>query len=162
MTTELVVVDYQDARQGADLLEVLSAYACDIMGGGQDLPKQVKDNLLLALAQQPGAFSVLAYVNGEPAALANCFEGFSTFACAKLINIHDFAVMAKFRGQQLSQTLLDKIESIAKQRGCCKVTLEVLQGNTTAQNAYRKFGFAGYELDGQMGHALFWQKKLSD
>lgn len=161
MVVELVVVDYLDPKQGSDLLHVLSAYACDVMGGGEDLPDEVKDKLLPALANQPGAFSVLAYVNGEPAAMANCLEGFSTFACAKLVNIHDFAVMPEFRGQQLSQKLLDRVESIAKQRGCCKVTLEVLQGNLVAQNAYRKFGFAGYELDEQMGHALFWQKKIS-
>lgn len=161
MVAEFLVVDYQDPRQGADLLDVLSSYACDVMGGGEDLPEKVKNNLLEAMANQPGAFSILAYVNGEPAGMANCFEGFSTFACAKLINIHDFAVMPEFRGQQLSQRMLDKIEAIAKERGCCKVTLEVLQGNRVAQNAYRKFGFAGYELDEEMGHALFWQKKLA-
>ena len=41
-----------------------------------------------------------------------------------------------------------------------KLTLEVLEGNSVAQSAYRAFGFEGYELDPQMGKALFWQKKL--
>jgi hypothetical protein len=40
------------------------------------------------------------------------------------------------------------------------VTLEVLEGNQIAKNAYIKFGFAGYELDPKMGKALFWEKPL--
>ncbi len=160
MSCELVEVDYHNPQQSADLMSLLSAYACDIMGGGEDLSAATKADLIHSLAAFPGAFSLLAYVNGKPAGMANCFMGFSTFACAPLINIHDFAVHPDFRGQQLSQKLLEKVEQIAQQRGCCKVTLEVLQGNKVAQGAYEKFGFSGYELDESQGHALFWEKKL--
>ena len=52
-------------------------------------------------------------------------------------------------------------QRIARQRGCCKVTLEVLEGNTSAQAAYRRAGFEGYQLDPVMGRAMFWQKWLS-
>jgi ribosomal protein S18 acetylase RimI-like enzyme len=69
--------------------------------------------------------------------------------------------LSDFRGQGISKKLLQKSEEIAKSLGCCKLTLEVLEGNTTAQAAYKASGFAGYELDPQMGKALFWQKKLS-
>jgi hypothetical protein len=31
---------------------------------------------------------------------------------------------------------------VARQRGCCKITLEVLEGNAVAQASYGKFGFA--------------------
>ena len=44
--------------------------------------------------------------------------------------------------------------------GCCKLTLEVLDGNAPAKAAYEKFGFASYELDPAVGGALCWQKKL--
>jgi ribosomal protein S18 acetylase RimI-like enzyme len=40
------------------------------------------------------------------------------------------------------------------------LTLEVLQGNQAAQNLYRKFGFADYQLAPENGNALFWQKSL--
>lgn len=43
---------------------------------------------------------------------------------------------------------------------CCKLTLEVLEGNKLAQQVYRRFGFQGYELDPKMGRALFYEKKL--
>jgi ribosomal protein S18 acetylase RimI-like enzyme len=63
-----------------------------------------------------------------------------------------------YRGLGISQQLLAKVDEIAQQRGCCKVTLEVLQGNTVAQKAYQKYGFTGYELDPAMGQAMFWHK----
>ncbi|OSM02156.1 putative GCN5-related N-acetyltransferase [Magnetofaba australis IT-1] len=56
--------------------------------------------------------------------------------------------------------MLAEIEAIARARGCCKVTLEVLENNHAAQSAYRKYGFAGYELRPEAGRALFWEKSL--
>ena len=52
------------------------------------------------------------------------------------------------------------IEQHAREIGCCKVTLEVLEGNHPAKKAYSQAGFAAYELDPEAGQALFWQKKL--
>lgn len=66
----------------------------------------------------------------------------------------------QFRGLGVSQLMLAKVEEQAKKRGCCKITLEVLEGNEIARNSYMKFGFDGYELDPEMGKALFWQKTL--
>lgn len=56
----------------------------------------------------------------------------------------------------------DPAETIAQQRGYCKMTLEVLQANQSAQALYRKVGFAGYTLDPSQGQALFWQKLLQN
>jgi len=74
--------------------------------------------------------------------------------------VHDIIVDKKYRGLGLSKSLLAKAEEIALRLGCCKLTLEVLEGNTIAQAAYKASGFAGYELDPKMGKAMFWQKKL--
>lgn len=160
MDVEIIQADYTDPRQSKDLIFVLNAYASDPMGGGTPLSDFAKANLAEKLATLPHAFSILAYVDGEPAGLVNCFETLSSFACKPLINIHDLAVLEKFRGRRLSQRLLEKVEAIARERACCKITLEVLSGNTVAKNAYTKFGFAGYELDPATGHALFWEKAL--
>jgi len=104
--------------------------------------------------------SLLCYVDGKPAGLVNCFEGFSTFSCKKLLNIHDIAVLEEFRGLGLSQLLLAEVEAVARHRGCGKLTLEVLEGNEPAKAAYKKFGFDAYQLDPALGQALFWQKPL--
>jgi ribosomal protein S18 acetylase RimI-like enzyme len=130
------------------------------MGGGESLSLDTRQQLAIELAKRPHAFSVLAFIAGEPVGLVNCFEGFSTFACRPLVNIHDVVVIASARGQGISQKMLTKVEEIARQRGCCKMTLEVLEGNEVALGAYRKLGFSDYQLDPQMGRALFWQKTL--
>jgi ribosomal protein S18 acetylase RimI-like enzyme len=139
---------------------LLNQYAQDVMGGGESLSMDTQQQLAIELAKRPHAFSVLAFVAGQPVGLVNCFEGFSTFQCRPLVNIHDVVVIDGQRGLGISQKMLSKVEEIARQRGCCKLTLEVLEGNTVAQAAYRKQGFAGYELDPAMGKAMFWQKSL--
>jgi ribosomal protein S18 acetylase RimI-like enzyme len=77
-----------------------------------------------------------------------------------LVNVHDVVVMNEFRGLGLSQKMLLKVEDIARQRGCCKITLEVLEGNAVAQSAYRKFGFDDAKFDPAHGRMLFWNKPL--
>ncbi|RLT90355.1 MAG: GNAT family N-acetyltransferase [Alcanivorax sp.] len=160
MAIETITVDYRNPNQARDLITLLDEYAHDPMGGGSALSAQVKATLVEELAKRPQAFSLLCYVNGEAAALANCLEGFSTFAARPLLNIHDLMVRTGYRGQGLSQILLSNIEDIARRRGCCKITLEVLSGNTPAQGAYEKFGFRHYQLTPDTGQALFWQKNL--
>ena len=160
MDVKVVVADYSNPEQGLAIVHLLNAYAEDPMGGGKPLSSYAKENLVTKLSEIPHAFSLLAYVGDEPAGLMNCFEGFSTFVCKPLINIHDVVVLHQFRGLGISQIMLDKVESIAKERGCCKITLEVLEGNAAAKKAYLKNGFAGYELDPKMGKALFWQKSV--
>ncbi len=158
---QIVQADYKNPQHAQDLVYLLNAYATDPMGGGVALADQVKNTLVAELAKRDFALSLLAYVDGKPAGLLNAFEGFSTFAAKPLINVHDIIVIKEFRGLQLSQQLLAALEAIARERGCCKITLEVLSGNETAQRAYQKFGFAGYALDPTVGQALFWQKKLN-
>ena len=139
---------------------LLNHYAQDPMGGGHALSADLLQQLPAELAKRPHAFSVLAFVGGEPAWLVNCFEGFSTFACRPLVNVHDVVVKEPFRGLGLSQKMLQKVEEIARQRGCCKITLEVLEGNPVAQASYRKFGFDDSIFDPAHGRMLFWSKAL--
>ncbi|MBJ2254570.1 GNAT family N-acetyltransferase [Pseudomonas sp. MF6784] len=139
---------------------LLNHYAQDPMGGGHALSADLLQQLPAELAKRPHAFSVLAFVGGEPAGLVNCFEGFSTFACRPLVNVHDVVVKESFRGLGLSQKMLQKVEEIARQRGCCKITLEVLEGNPVAQASYRKFGFDDSIFDPAHGRMLFWSKAL--
>lgn len=155
-------VDYNRARDRKDVQTLLNAYASDPMGDGEPLPPELLDNLPSALIAVPGAFSVVAYdaVSNEALGLCNCFEGFSTFKCKPLINIHDCYVVPKARGLGVVDCMLSEIERVAFARGACKITLEVLSENFRAQRAYTRFGFGAYELDPAAGHALFWQKVL--
>lgn len=157
---QVIRVDYTNPRHASALVQVLDLYAQDPMGGGQALPAQVLAALPNELAKRPHALSVLAFDGDTPVGLVNCFEGFSTFACRPLMNVHDVMVIEGYRGQGISRAMLELVETLARERGCCKMTLEVLEGNTQAQAAYRKLGYSGYELVPANGNALFWQKTL--
>jgi len=162
MNIEVIIADYSSEKHEIDIVHLLDSYAKDPMGGGESLALYVKENLVAELAKRSYAFSLICYVGTEPAGLINCFDGFSSFSCKPLINIHDVIVLNEFRGLGISQLLLNEVENIAKEKGCCKITLEVLEGNNAAKKAYLKQGFAGYELDPEMGKALFWQKSVEN
>jgi len=162
MKIKVLTADYENPRHGSDLIALLDSYAKDPAGGATALTDDVKENLLESLSRIPHAFSIICYVDNQPAGLINCFQTFSTFKCKPLINIHDVVVADNYRGRGISQLMLAEVERIARAKGCCKLTLEVLPGNEAAQGSYRKFGFNGYELDPRMGKALFWEKELGD
>ncbi|WP_197468052.1 GNAT family N-acetyltransferase [Neptuniibacter marinus] len=154
------LVDYTCNQDTKDMMDLLACYALDIMGGGDPLSEYTKVNLASELAKLPHAFSFICYVDKKPAGLINCFDAFSTFKCKPIINIHDVIVLPEYRGLGLSQIMLKKVEEVAEHKGCCKLTLEVLEANQPAQAAYTKFGFSGYELNPKIGQALFWEKTL--
>jgi ribosomal protein S18 acetylase RimI-like enzyme len=156
--------DYANPSHAAALVDMLDAYARDPMGGGAPLSAFAKAQLVPSLAARPHAFSVLAFLGEDgtqAVGLVNCMEGFSTFACQPLVNVHDLAVRPGYRGQRIGERMLELVEHIARERGACKLTLEVLQGNTGALRLYQRVGFANYQLDPAMGHAQFLQKSLS-
>lgn len=153
-------VNYLNDKHATDIGHLMNCYASDPMGGGEPLSADVSSQLASELAKIPHAFSIICYVSGVAAGLVNCFEAFSTFKCKPLINIHDVIVVKDFRGQGISQLLLQEVEKIALEKNCCRISLEVLEGNTVAKNSYKKFGFRGYELDPVLGKAMFWQKEL--
>ena len=96
----------------------------------------------------------------NPVGLVNCIEGFSTFACRSLVNVHDVVVLSGYRGQRIGERMLELVDTLARERGACKLTLEVLEGNAGAQRLYQRMGFANYQLDPAMGNAQFMQKVL--
>ena len=158
--TSIVIADYQNADHQRALMSLLNGYATSKEGGGKSLTAYVQENLLSRLQQYPGAFSILAFVNDNPAGLVNCFETLSTFSCKSLINIHDVVTHSDYRRQGIASSMLDKVAEIATSRGCCKLTLEVLEGNIAAREAYLKLGFKAYQLDPELGQAMFWEKSL--
>ena len=160
VSLNIVHADYANPLHAAALVSLLDDYARDISGGGEPLSDFAKTNLVSALGSRPQAFSVLAFDGAEPVGLVNCIEGFSTFACKPLVNVHDVVVIASQRGKRLGEKMLALVAQIAAQRGACKLTLEVLQGNTSAIKLYERIGFAAYQLDPAMGQAQFFQKWL--
>ena len=153
--------DYHHPAHADALVDLLDAYASDVAGGGQPLADFAKQHLVAELAARPQAFSVLAFDGAQPVGLVNCIEGFSTFACRPLVNVHDVVVLASHRGRRVGEQMLALVEQLARERGACKLTLEVLQGNRSAITLYERVGFAGFQLDSALGSAQFLQKWLA-
>lgn len=152
--------DYRNPVHAKALIALLDHYARDPAGGGQPLTVHVRTHLVDALAARPFIFSVLAFDDDQPVGLINAIEGFSTFACKPLVNIHDVIVRSSHRGRGIAIGMFAEIETLARERGACKLTLEVLSGNTGARELYEKLGFDDYRLDPALGEARFMQKWL--
>jgi ribosomal protein S18 acetylase RimI-like enzyme len=156
--------DYANAHHARVLVDLLDAYARDPMGGGEPLSEFAKHHLVACLAARSQAFSVLAFESADettPMGLVNCIDGFSTFACKPLVNVHDVVVLPAYRGQRVAERMLGLVQAISQERGACKLTLEVLSGNQNALRLYTRLGFAQYQLDPAAGNAQFLQKWLS-
>jgi ribosomal protein S18 acetylase RimI-like enzyme len=156
----IVKADLNNPQHGSAILAMLEAYACDLMGGAQSLSPFVHANLIAELRKRSSVHVLLAFDGEQPAGFANCIEGFSSFACKPLLNIHDFAVAPAYRGQGIAKLLMQAVEACARELDCCKITLEVLEGNTVARSLYQACGFAGYELNPATGKAIFMQRPL--
>ena len=157
---EIVRARYHEPAHAAALVELLDAYARDPAGGGEALSEFARTNLVAELATRPFIFSVLAFEGGAAVGLINAIESFSTFACRPLVNIHDVVVLPGHRRRGVAAQMFAEVEAIARERGACKLTLEVLSGNLSARTLYEKLGFDDYRLDPAMGHAQFMQKWL--
>ena len=153
-------LDPLDARHAAALLALLDEYATDPTGGGTPLAEDAKARLPGVLAARAHYAGWLAWDGEHPVGLVNAFEGVSTFKARPLLNIHDLIVSAPFRRRGIARALLAAAERGARERGCCKLTLEVLEGNHAAISAYQASGFQAYELDPAMGRAQFFEKKF--
>lgn len=162
-TLRVCQADYGNPSHMAALIDLLDGYARDPMGGGEPLSDFARSHLPQALASRPQMFSVLAFddaLAGQAVGLVNCVEGFSTFACKPLVNVHDVVVAASHRGRGVGAQMLNQVAQLAQARGACKLTLEVLSGNAPARKLYERLGFENYQLAPAMGNALFMHKWL--
>lgn len=157
-TIRVVRADYRNDEHAAIIVQLLDEYARDPAGGAAPLSDDVKARLVPALAVCSSAHSFIAFAGDAAVGLLNGFETLSTFRALPLFNIHDVVVSQHWRRRGIAQQLFAAAERFARERGCCKLTLEVLAGNSGARDLYRRLGFSDYNLLSEMGSALFLQK----
>jgi len=138
------------------ILKITDEYARDPMGMGKPLSDEVEASLIQSLKTFGGSIHFIAFMNSEPAGIANCVYGFSTFYASKVLNVHDLVVCSKYRGNGIGAALLGAVERKAKEENCCKVTLEVREDNR-AKNLYERFGFSEGEP-----RMLFMEKMMDE
>ncbi|HTE20053.1 MAG TPA: GNAT family N-acetyltransferase [Armatimonadota bacterium] len=160
MPVEIVEADLAREDHQQAVVDLINAYAMDPMGDGKPLPDEVRRALIPGLRRHPTTLIFLAYQEESAVGIAVCFRGFSTFAARPLINIHDLAVLPGHRGQGVGRLLLEAVERKARELGCCKLTLEVLENNHRARQVYGAVGFVQAHYAETAGGALFLSKPL--
>jgi GNAT superfamily N-acetyltransferase len=144
------------------IVSMMNAYSQDPMGDGKPLSDYARKNLIDGLLKHPTTIVFVVFEGSVARGIATCFLGFSTFAARPLINLSDFYVEERFRGQGIGMQLLAAIEQEARRLGCCKLTLEVQQNNPVARSIYERFGFgqAVYAADANGGGSRYMVKPL--
>jgi ribosomal protein S18 acetylase RimI-like enzyme len=160
MPIRIVEADLSLAQHKEAVLAMVDAYSRDPMGNGKPLQSDVRAGLIRGLQEHPTTLIYLAFDEDNPVGAAVCFVGFSTFAAKPLINIHDFVVLPAVRGKGVGRRLLEAVEKKARELGCCKLTLEVMDNNHQALRMYQAGGFVRYALQEESGAAIFMSKPL--
>jgi len=156
----VVEADLSHPDHQAAILQLLNAYSMDPMGDGKPLSDAARRGLIPGLRQHPTTIVFIAHGGAEPVGLAVCFRGFSTFAARPLMNVHDFFVSPAYRGAGVGRLIFAEIERRARQLGCCKLTLEVLENNHRARSIYAAAGFSQPVYGPGLGASLFLSKSL--
>ncbi len=151
---DIVEADLANLEHCEAVLALVEGYASGPMGGNQPLSTNVCERLIPALRNQPQRLVLLARMENRYIGVAVCFQGFSTFHARPLLNIHDLAVHPDFQQRGVGRRLLAEIEKIARERNCCRVTLEVLEQNDVARRLYRSLGFRGDGVQGEANYFL--------
>jgi ribosomal protein S18 acetylase RimI-like enzyme len=160
MSIRIVEADLNLSGDCEAVLTMVDAYSMDAMGSAKPLDPDVRARLIPGLQRHPTTLIFLAFQGEQPVAVAVCFIGFSTFAAKPLVNIHDCMVLPVFRGKGVGRRLLEAVEAKARELGCCKLTLEVMDNNDRALRAYEAAGFGRYSLQKNGSAAIFLSKPL--
>lgn len=135
----------EDPADGAALVEIIDSYARGPGGQRAPLTEEARSGLVKGLLDHPCATALLAVGEGRAVGAAVCVWGFSTFAGRPCVNIHDLAVLPEYQGRGVGSQLLQEVERRAKERGCCKITLEVHDTNRDARRLYERAGFGPWD-----------------
>jgi GNAT superfamily N-acetyltransferase len=141
------------------VLAMLDAYARDPLGMSAPLPAEVR-SVLIDRLREIRHWIGLARQGVRPVGIAVCFFGFSTFRAMPLLNLHDFAVIPEARGLGVGKALMEAVLAAAKERGCCRVTLEVRSDNDRAKRLYAAAGFSSCVSEGGATYE-FWSREMN-
>jgi len=151
---EFEYCDFNNPDHLTRLVELIEIYMTDPMGQATPLNKIQQLRMVDGLNKN-FRFILFCIYKDDIVGLVTFFENFSTFKARPYLNVHDVVVDPQFRGKGFGKLLLEQVIEIAKERKCCKVTLEVRDDNYTAQTLYIDHGFADTKPK-----MYFWTKLL--
>ncbi len=88
----------------------------------------------------PIYFCLMAEHDGRPAGFAFYFFNYSTWLGRPGLYLEDLFVEPELRGLGIGKTLLERVATIAVEKGCLRMQWAVLDWNTPAIDFYRAMG----------------------
>ena len=140
--TLIIHGDLNNHAHCSALISLINEYRTDFMGGNLPVLDLISENKLIdGLKNHPASLILFALSEETIIGMAVCFQGFSTFQAAGLLNIHDLIVFKNYRNRGIGRLLLEHACEEARKRNFCRVTLEVRTDNDTARRLYKSVGF---------------------
>lgn len=109
------------------------------------------DNAFLAgverLIEQPDTTYLLGapHEDAPPSGVAQLRFRYGLWWAAEDCLLEDLFVRGDARGNGLGRALLEGVVSVARERGCRRVELDVSEGNAPARALYESFGFSSQD-----------------
>jgi GNAT superfamily N-acetyltransferase len=95
---------------------------------------------------------LLAEMDQRPCGAATLYQAYSSWQGAPTLVVHDLFVEEPMRGAGVGRALLKEAARLARQRGCCRMDVNVLARNRAARRFYAELGFA--HLEGWLPYRL--------
>lgn len=141
MAVEIIEADLENPAHGQALIVLIDGYARGPGGQSAPLNPAAIERMVPGLNSHPARLILLARDGDSFVGAAVCFWLYSTFAGKPFLNVHDLTVHSDHRNAGIGTALLRECEVRARDRGCCKLTLEVHSTNEGARRLYERFGF---------------------
>lgn len=157
-----------DAKPAAELIRVANGDIAELLTG-KTKPQNVRDTLALYFREDINRFSykniwiasvmdkvaglVITYPGEDAARLdktilnrlrkkqGNPLKSFDQEADEKDYYIDTLSVHPKFQGHGIGTALIKKAETVAKEKGYKRISLNVAHGNVSAKHLYKKLGY---------------------
>lgn len=137
-TTELEI----DVRPGtADDIPLLLSFI-RAMAEFEKLEVQATEETLREslFGERPAAHTLLAFVDGKPAAYVVYFFTFATMVGKRGLWLDDLFVNPEFRGKGVAKALMAYLADLAIRNGCGRFEWMALEWNRSAIDFYRRLG----------------------
>lgn len=105
-----------------------------------------------AFGPKPLFEALLAERDGRAVGMLTYLSLYSSWRGRPALMIHDLFVQEAARGTGAGKALIGRLAEIARERGCCRIDVNVLDWNDKARAFYASLGFAHNE--GWLGYRL--------
>lgn len=95
-----------------------------------------------AFGSHPRLTVLLAEADGRVCGLMTLLPGYSSWAGAPTLTIHDLFVAEEARGRGLGRMLVAEAVNLAREAGNCRLDVNVVAWNGGAQGFYASLGFS--------------------